>query len=100
MFAQLWYAYLKERCDATRDLCITSRAYESLIITFERALVTMHKMPKVWELYMGILIKQRTITKVRHAFDRALAALPLTQHDRIWKMYLVSLTNERDNERV
>ena len=33
-------------------------------------------------------MKQCKITRTRRAFDNALRALPLTQHDRIWKLYL------------
>ena len=88
---QLWYAYLKERYEAVRGLCVTNSAFDALNNTFERALVTMHKMPKIWELYLNFLIEQRVITKVRRACDRALASLPVTQHERVWTIYLVSL---------
>ena len=72
-----------------RGLCVTNPAYGALNNTFERALVTMHKMPKIWELYLNFLVEQRVITKVRRACDRALASLPVTQHERVWTIYLV-----------
>lgn len=72
-------------------MCVTNPAYAALNNTFERALVTMHKMPKIWELYLNFLVEQRVITKVRRACDRALASLPVTQHERIWTIYLVSV---------
>ena len=31
---------------------------------------------------------QRKVTKTRRTFDRALQALPLTQHNRIWPLYI------------
>ena len=34
------------------------------------------------------LMRQCKITRTRRAFDDALCALPLTQHDRIWKLYI------------
>jgi len=92
-FRQLWYAYLMERYEAVRGLCVTNPAYAALNNTFERALVTMHKMPKVWELYLNFLVEQRVITKVRRACDRALASLPVTQHERVWSVYLVRPRN-------
>lgn len=88
---------------------------------FERALVTLHKMPVVWcvvqeqgggcaapggrrklahaacahapprgrrEMYLAHLVGQRFITRTRRAFDRALQALPITQHERIWTAYV------------
>ena len=87
---QLWYAYLQERYEAVRDLRITEAAYPALNNTFERALVTMHKMPKIWELYLNFLVEQQDVTSVRQTCNRALASLPVTQHDRVWTIYLVS----------
>ena len=90
LLQQLWYSYLNERCTAVRPKHIASKAVDALGSVFERALVTMHKMPRIWELYLNMLAAQRVITMVRHTCDRALAALPVTQHGRIWKIYLVS----------
>ena len=87
---QLWHAYLQERYEAVRDLRITEAAYPALNNTFERALVTMHKMPKIWELYLNFLVEQQDVTAIRQTCNRALASLPVTQHDRIWTIYLVS----------
>lgn len=39
-------------------------------------------------MFLQHLMKQCKITRTRRAFDDALRALPLTQHDRIWKLYL------------
>ena len=48
-------------------------------------------MPRIWLTYLDFLVDQRWVTKTRRAFDRALCALPITQHDRIWQIYLVSV---------
>jgi hypothetical protein len=85
---KLWYAYLRERLDHARPHPISHQAYSSLNNTFERALATMHKMPRVWVLYLTSLLDQRLLTRGRRSFDRALRALPVTQHDRIWPLYL------------
>ena len=45
-------------------------------------------MPRIWLDYCQFLIDQKKITRTRHTFDRALAALPITQHSRIWPLYL------------
>jgi len=55
---------------------------------FERALVFMHKMPLVWFSYIDFLVSQRYITRTRRACDRALQALPITQHLALWPRYL------------
>lgn len=91
---KLWYAYLRERLDFVSDLCVTDPQYEILNNTFERALVTMHNMPRIWLLYLQTLISQRLITRTRKTFDRALSALPVTQHGRIWESYLEFVTQE------
>ncbi|KAK3188096.1 hypothetical protein Dsin_027657 [Dipteronia sinensis] len=85
---KLWYAYLRERLNLVKNLPVTHPQYETLNNTFERALVTMHKMPRIWIMYLETLTSQKLITKTRRTFDRALCALPVTQHDRIWEIYL------------
>lgn len=54
---------------------------------FERALVLLNKMPVIWEMYLVFLLRQPYVTKTRRTFDRSLRALPVTQHNRIWKLY-------------
>ncbi|XP_011001120.1 PREDICTED: pre-mRNA-splicing factor SYF1 [Populus euphratica] len=91
---KLWHAYLVERLDIVRNLPITHPQFETLNNTFERALVTMHKMPRIWIMYLQSLIRQKLVTRARRAFDRALCALPVTQHDRIWELYLSFVSQE------
>lgn len=45
---KLWNMYLRERRDKIKKKCITDKSYESLNNTYERALVFMHKMPRIW----------------------------------------------------
>uniref|UniRef100_A0A5B7AHX3 Pre-mRNA-splicing factor SYF1 n=1 Tax=Davidia involucrata TaxID=16924 RepID=A0A5B7AHX3_DAVIN len=91
---KLWYAYLRERLELVRNLPITHSQYQTLNNTFERALVTMHKMPRVWIMYLQTLTDQKLLTRTRRTFDRALCALPVTQHDRIWDPYLVFVSQK------
>ncbi|KAL3832933.1 hypothetical protein ACJIZ3_007669 [Penstemon smallii] len=91
---KLWHAYLRERLEIVRNLPITHSQYQSLNNTFERALATMHKMPRIWIMYLQTLTQQKLITRTRLAFDRALCALPVTQHDRIWEYYLVFVSQK------
>lgn len=91
---KLWNAYLNERLFVARGSPPKSPLYESLNNTFERALVTMHKMPRIWELYLRFLLEQKLVTRTRRACDRALAALPVTQHERVWAIYLVRARSE------
>ncbi|XP_013113149.1 pre-mRNA-splicing factor syf1 homolog [Stomoxys calcitrans] len=85
---KIWYNYLRTRRKQVRGKCITDAMYEEVNNTFERALVFMHKMPRIWMDYGTFMTSQCKITRTRHVFDRALRALPVTQHHRIWPLYL------------
>ncbi|XP_041370766.1 pre-mRNA-splicing factor SYF1-like [Gigantopelta aegis] len=85
---KLWYQYLRLRRRQVRGRCVTDPAYEDVNSAFERSLVFMHKMPRIWIDYCQLLIDQGKITRTRRTFDRALRALPITQHNRIWPLYL------------
>ncbi len=45
-------------------------------------------MPRIWINYLEFILSQQLITKTRRLFDSALKALPITQHHRIWPIYL------------
>lgn len=85
---KLWYNYLRLRRKQIKGRCITDPGYEEVNNAFERALVFMHKMPRIWMDYATFLTDQCRITRTRKVFDRALRALPVTQHNRIWPLYL------------
>lgn len=48
-------------------------------------------------MYLSFLLQQPLVTQTRRTFDRALRALPVTQHNRIWKLYL-SFANSASGE--
>ena len=64
---------------------------------FERAMVTLHKFPRAWMAYLEfahtlqegepseILLHP---TQLRHLVNRALEAIPVTQHDKLWPVLL------------
>ena len=45
-------------------------------------------MPRIWLDYCQFLQDQCKVSRVRRTFDRALRALPISQHHRIWPHYL------------
>ncbi|KAF9694358.1 hypothetical protein EKO04_007566 [Ascochyta lentis] len=86
---KLWKLYLDLR---TRHLAHRNPAkfaphFLKVNSLFERALVLLNKMPRIWEMYLSFLMHQPLVTTTRRTFDRALRALPLTQHNRIWALY-------------
>uniref|UniRef100_A0A6B2KY33 Suppressor of forked domain-containing protein n=1 Tax=Arcella intermedia TaxID=1963864 RepID=A0A6B2KY33_9EUKA len=85
---KLWFNYLLERKSQIQNYKMDHPIYQKLINIFERALTFMHKYPRIWLEYLNFLIAQSLITLTRRTFDRALCALPVTQHDRIWPGYI------------
>ena len=85
---KLWRAYLQERTIQLKGRCVTDTRYEILVNTYERALEHTNKMPRIWLDYCELLMALKRGTLTRRTFDRALQALPITQHDRVWTLYL------------
>ncbi|OJJ81356.1 mRNA splicing protein SYF1 [Aspergillus glaucus CBS 516.65] len=86
---KLWKMYLEFRASHLRGRNATKyRAeYQKVNALFERALILLNKMPRIWEMYLSFMLQQPLVTQTRRTFDRALQALPVTQHNRIWKLY-------------
>jgi pre-mRNA-splicing factor SYF1 len=80
--------YLKLRKKQVRGRSVQDEELEDVNNAFERALVFMNKMPRIWIEYLSFLSSQCKITRIRQTFDHALRALPVTQHNRIWPLYL------------
>lgn len=91
---KLWHAYLQHRVRILRGKPLDSDDYVEINNLFERALVFMHKMPRIWIEYCTLLDSQLLVTRTRRTFNRALEALPITQHSRIWPLYLKFAKND------
>lgn len=85
---KLWHAFLLLGIRQLGDRCLDDPLFVDVTRNYEEALVFMHKMPRIWIEYCTLLTKQLYITKTRRAFDKALEALPITQHSRIWPLFL------------
>ncbi|OJI96079.1 hypothetical protein ASPVEDRAFT_77853 [Aspergillus versicolor CBS 583.65] len=86
---KLWKMYLEFRTKHLKNRNATKyRAeFQKVNALFERALILLNKMPRIWEMYLSFILQQPLVTQTRRTFDRALRALPVTQHNRIWKLY-------------
>ncbi|EIE82685.1 hypothetical protein RO3G_07390 [Rhizopus delemar RA 99-880] len=87
---KLWKQYLDIRREKLKGLNAVKQQdqYNDVVSLYERSLVLLHKMPRIWLDYLSLLTTLPIITKTRRAFDEALRALPVTQHNRIWELYL------------
>ncbi|KAJ7184232.1 hypothetical protein C8R46DRAFT_983231 [Mycena filopes] len=68
--------------------------WKSLVATFERALMWLPKLPRLWLMYLSIFSHPLcpsilSHTHARHTYDRALRTLPPSLHSRIWVRYLI-----------
>jgi pre-mRNA-splicing factor SYF1 len=91
---KLWKRYLDaRRLTVEKNPQSTDQDWRSLNQCYERALVFMHKMPRIWLDYCDLLAKQNLLTFTRRAYDRALRSLPVTQHPRVWEGYLKFAAN-------
>ncbi|KAI1434569.1 TPR-like protein [Xylaria sp. CBS 124048] len=86
---KLWKMYLRLRTKHVSKLnaAVYAAEYRKVNALFERALILLNKMPRIWEMYLKFLLEQPLVTLTRRTFDRALRALPITQHNRIWAIY-------------
>lgn len=85
---KLWHAYLILRTRQLDDKPLNDGLHHEVNKCYEEALVFMHKMPRIWIEYCTLLDRQLFVTRTRRAFDKALESLPVTQHARIWPLYL------------
>ena len=88
MSYKIWRLFLKDATDQTLYSSPTSSERESLNSLFESCLVHLHKMPVIWLEYIAVLLPQARLTETRRVFDRALQSLPVTQHGRVWSVYI------------
>lgn len=86
---KLWKQYLDAFYEArVRSRRVDAPEREQLVGLYERALAQLGKMPRVWLGLLSLLVESKRVTAARRAFDRALRALPITQHHRVWAPYL------------
>ena len=62
--------------------------YEEVNNIHEQALIYMLKMPMIWVNYIQFLMEQNLVTKTRLIVNKSLQMLPVTQHKKIWDIYI------------
>ncbi|KAJ2916820.1 hypothetical protein MD484_g3570, partial [Candolleomyces efflorescens] len=83
-----------EEWDAWLDPVVGWNEWKALIATFERCLMWLPNLPRIWLMYLSIFTHPKcppavSLTHARQTFDRALRTLPPSLHFRIWVRYLV-----------
>jgi pre-mRNA-splicing factor SYF1 len=84
---KLWHMYLRDRLRQVEVLSIVDPQCDAASRVCENALATMHKMPRIWQLYLKHLLRLKRVTSTRRAFDYALRSLPVTQHEHVWPLF-------------
>ncbi|KAG6854942.1 pre-mRNA-splicing factor syf1 [Blastosporella zonata] len=83
-----------EEWEGGLDPVVGWEEWKSLVATFERALMWLPRLPRLWLMYLSIFFHPQcppllSHTHARHTFDRALRTLPPSLHSRIWVRYLL-----------
>lgn len=83
-----------EEWEGPLDPVVGWEEWKELIAVFERALMYLPKLPRLWLMYTSIFFHPAcpailSHTHARRTFDRALRTLPPSLHARIWTRYLL-----------
>lgn len=112
---KLWWKYIQERLNQITildkiylqsnsftsnkkfDIYYNSRekGWSSIFQLFDRALRTMHKMPLIWIEYIKVLNNNGNIVETIRIFNRALQALPISQHELLWKFCIKNIISSQ-----
>lgn len=97
---KLWKAYLDLRVTHVKRLNSSSKQneYSRVNHCFQRALVLLNKMPRIWTDYLEFLMLQSNVTLTRKAFDSALQSVSVYQHYRIWPLYIKFATTMANDD--
>ena len=86
---KIWYYYLQEEREyVKKNYRLPNPHYEEVNNIHEQALIYMLKMPMIWVNYIQFLMEQNLITKTRLVLNKSLQMLPITQHKKIWEIYI------------
>ncbi|KAJ6500468.1 hypothetical protein C8R45DRAFT_977824 [Mycena sanguinolenta] len=83
-----------EQWEGGLDGVVGWEEWKSLVAVFERALMWLPHLPRLWLMYLSIFShplcpSTLSYTHARHTYDRALRTLPPSLHSRIWVRYLL-----------
>ncbi|KAL0245364.1 hypothetical protein GEMRC1_009443 [Eukaryota sp. GEM-RC1] len=85
---KLWKLFLDDIIIPCSSLHPSDPQWNLIFDSFEQCLKYMSRMPVIWEMYLRVLMQSKRITLTRNSFNRSLRSLPLTQHYRIWPLFL------------
>jgi len=83
-----------EEWEGGLDPVVGWEEWRALVAVFERALMWLPKLPRLWLMYLSIFNHPMcpailSHTHARRTYDRALRTLPPSLHHRIWVQYLL-----------
>ncbi|ESL12228.1 hypothetical protein TRSC58_00008 [Trypanosoma rangeli SC58] len=86
---KLWMSYIAYRYENTKELSSWHEWFRALRSIYDRAVEKLPMMPLLWVSFLEFLMDAAVpprLTLVRHTILRALRALPVTQHHRVWRL--------------
>ncbi|RNF15091.1 pre-mRNA-splicing factor SYF1 [Trypanosoma conorhini] len=86
---KLWMRYIAYRQEQTKGLSSSHEWFRALRDIYDRAVDKLPMMPLLWVSFLEFLMDAAVpprLTLVRHTILRALRALPVTQHHRVWRL--------------
>ncbi|THH04698.1 hypothetical protein EW145_g5331 [Phellinidium pouzarii] len=83
-----------EKWEGGLDGFVGYEEWKALVSTFEKALMWLPNLPRLWLLYLSVFSHPMcpavfSHTHARRTYDRALRTLPPSLHHRIWVRYLL-----------
>lgn len=83
---KLWYAYVNIFREYAAHQHPNHGARDAALSVSERAARALQFSPILWAHYIEHLLQEARLTVVRNAVNNALRALPITQHNHVWRV--------------
>ena len=97
---KMWKWFLKESTIISRNLPNNHPFLSRTLDNFERCAKLFGKFPRVWTMYAEFTESIGRLSKCREVLNRGLVSLPISQHDKIWPVYISFAEKHLSNEEL
>jgi pre-mRNA-splicing factor SYF1 len=85
---KIWKWFLKESTIICQNLPREHVFVQETLQSFERCAKLYSKYPRVWGMYTEFAESVGLLSKAREVLDRGLVSLPISQHQKLWSLYI------------